>query len=941
MIPKLFLSESLDRLADQLMEEIDASPIDPMTTRLVLVPNPQVREWLLLEIAKKKGIAMGLKVVEVEQAFPPFRPFMDLFSSIYSALSESKDLELLSYLEGKKKRLFDLSCQLLPLFQTYGKYPYLLDRETGWQVGLFKKLFLPQEVPLTEPVICFGVDDLPLSHWQILGNAPSLSIYLFSPCMEFWEDLSSDRERKSLNRYWKKRGVSQKSREELDRYLREGPKNLANWGKVGRATLKNLDSFSLETEEIYSPIEPTSLLKQIQFDLLNFQEPSQRETDSSIRLLQTGSSKLREVEAIQEEILRLDIPYHEISVLAPDIEPYVPLIEYVFGDIPYRISGLDISKESSFKQGLLRLLQLGGSRWEAEEILSLFETPSFYRKRKWDAEALLKVRDWISAVNIRWGRDAAHQSATLEQILGKQEFHDDACWEKGLDALLEAIIYLKPLQIHPELFEELLLALTELKNLDLKGEKTLPQWADSLEKASSLLDLESEADAVVLTRFRSLLLEMRTFSSEKLYPIEVVQHFLSRPSKSQLHASQLHAVRFSSIEEGAMLPAKALFLIGMDEISFPRLETPSSLDLLRGKIQKQADLDRSFFLQSIFSAKEILCMSYGHLSADEGKPVGPSCLIQELLGKRAPKLTKVYHPHKSNEAKKKISFAPFIHTPLPEGFLTLTIAELKALSRHPWKFFLQRVHKIYLQEELEETFALQRGKLVRASLERDPVSNHLPRPFKTAMELEVLGKIQERERQLKEWQIEPFSLFLRENCAKEGWDGPHYVAPPLEISWENLKVKLIGEIKEVSLKGLISPYEDTLAGTLKIWPEAAAAAAVLNVNQICVLRSGKQKSIQNPLQELKSFIEYYFHSLKAPSPLLPEWADPFLRKGVLEFVKKVERGARFEDPVMEWVFSRMEVPSPDEMFQQWGPFLKRTLQGLIDLYPSRESHAKV
>ncbi len=883
MIPKLFFSQALDVLVDRLIQELDAQS-DLMHVQIILVPNSQMKQWLLLEIARRKGIAMGMKIVEPAQFFPSSRTPLERYCSIYTALGNSNNPELISYLEGKKKRHLELTSTLCSLFVKYEKHASMLDGEKNWQTEMLPK---PQVFETSEPIICFGLDYIPSF------KTPALSIYQFSPCIEFWEDICSDRERKKLKRAWK-------GKEELvDTYLREGPRNLANWGRLGRMALKELDDF--EAEELYLPIEPVTLLKQIQYDLLHFQETKEPKIDSSIQILQTGSSRLAEIEALKEEILRLDVSYSEISVLAPNIEPYVPLIEYVFGeDIPYRIAGTECP--SSFRQGLLRLLQM--SRWDAEEILALFETPSFYRKRGWDAETLETFREWIEKANIEWGWDAAHRKEVLQGTFENIEPSTDHSWEKGLDTLLETLIYLKPIQINPDLFEELLTTLFALKELDLKGKKTLPEWADAIEKAADEFLLPDLEDAFQ-SRFVNLLLEMRKSIDLTQFPVDIAKHFLSAPACGQINGSKLHAIRFGPIEEGALLPATALFLIGMDEMSFPRIAPPSSLDLLKGKIPSQGDFDRYAFLQAIFAAKEVLRISYGHLSPEEGKPVSPSLIVQELIAVTGPSIVKSYRPPKPQHAVKRLIFPKFTPATLPEGEITLSIQDLRRLARHPWKFFLQSKHKIFLNEELEESFALQKASLIRNE------TVDLPTPFQKALQSEALEKINERKAQLESWQIEPAPLSLN-----------------LELCWEKLKVKLVGEIKTASLKGLISLNEDNIGGTLKIWPEALAASIVHDAPQIWMMRNGKIKTVNQPLEKLKAFIEYYFHCLQAPSPLLPEWADSILRKRDFS-----DLDARFEDPIMDWVLARAELPPLDE----WEPLLQSTFQGLIDLYPTRGS----
>jgi len=686
-------------------------------------------------------------------------------------------------------------------------------------------------------------------------------------------------------------------------------------------------------------------LKRIQFDLLTFQETQKIPPDDSIKLFLTGSSKLKEVECLRDEILRLGIPYCEISVLAPNIEPYVPLIEYVFSDqIPYRISGFDIAMQSSFRQGLVRILQIAQGRWEAEELLTLFETPSFYRKQQWTPDTLEQFRGWIESVRIKWGRDGSHRNEILTKTLGEGTYSDVNSWEVGLDRLLDAVVYFLPMQVNSDLFEELISVLSVLKTLDLKGEKTLVSWADALEATARdflMGDPNNEADMGTQNSFYQLLVDLRSSQNQSLFPFEVIQRLIDRPCSGQIHSSHLHAVRFAPIQEAALIPSRALFLIGMDEESFPRAKLCSSLDLLKGQVPDTADRDRYLFLQALFSAQEFLRISYGHISADEGKPVGPSLLVQELTS--TTEIETIVYSAPATSTEKGHFIWPNLESGSPPQAEIVSISDLRLLARHPWKFFLQKVHGIYLNEEWEDSFALQKGRLVRASLEK-PIDEVfaseplLPGAFGEALRLEVTEKAEEWQSQLSEWQLKPFSLILKDHCTEIHWDGPNCIAPPIQIG----SVRLIGEVKLTSKKGIICANEDNLSGVLKVWPEALIVAMTLNTPQILMLRNGKIKTLENVEQSLRAFIEYYFLSLTAPSPLLSDWADPFLRKGLAEFEKKMEKGSSFDDPVVDWVLARAQIPTAEQLYANWHPILQETFAALIQLYPTRgKAHAAI
>ncbi len=263
--------------------------------------------------------------------------FTEIFFAIYSALLESKHPEIYSYLGGSPRRTSELANLLARLFVRYGYFcPSLFERgikEENWQKQLIQSLFangklrlLPQIRPIDEPPIhLFGFDYLfPL----IWSSFHFCSIYLFSPCRHYWGDLCTDRERKWLGRFWKQKGASFEKREELDAYLKDVPPLLANWGRVGRETLKILDTIDCEIEEDYRLLEEkSSTLSRLKCRLLDFALPDQTDLseDSSIRISKTGSSLLKEIEHLRSSILRLVVEegllFSDIAVLAPDIHP--------------------------------------------------------------------------------------------------------------------------------------------------------------------------------------------------------------------------------------------------------------------------------------------------------------------------------------------------------------------------------------------------------------------------------------------------------------------------------------------------------------------------------------------------------------------------------------------------------------------------------------------
>ena len=125
-------------------------------------------------------------------------------------------------------------------------------------------------------------------------------------------------------------------------------------------------------------------------------------------------------------------------MLAPDIDPYAPYIEAVFGGlagtpdfIPYALADTSPLAAEPLAEVFLRLLALPISRFGLDEILDLLATPAIADSaRDSTPPAFERLRDWLHAAGARWGIDAAHRER-------HDAPRDDAyTWTFALDRLL-------------------------------------------------------------------------------------------------------------------------------------------------------------------------------------------------------------------------------------------------------------------------------------------------------------------------------------------------------------------------------------------------------------------------------------------------------------------------------------------------------------------------
>src|SRR5690606_22020852 len=111
----------------------------------------------------------------------------------------------------------------------------------------------------------------------------------------------------------------------------------------------------------------------------------------------------------------------EVAVLAPDIDPYLPYLDAVFGGrgqgeaapaqaIPYALADASPLANEPLAEVFLRLLALPVSRFGLTEILDLLASPVLAEANGLDAPAIERLQAWLSVAGARWGIDAAHRA---------------------------------------------------------------------------------------------------------------------------------------------------------------------------------------------------------------------------------------------------------------------------------------------------------------------------------------------------------------------------------------------------------------------------------------------------------------------------------------------------------------------------------------------------
>ena len=468
---KIFTSNRLEILSEQLAHIVGTPLPNALNPEVIVVQSRGMERWISLELARQNGISANCDFpfpnVFLEDIFRkiiPNLPEASLFDphvltfrimKILPELLNKPDFQnLKTYLRDDASNLkrYQLSGKIADFFDQYLVFrPEMIfgweagERreldESRWQADLWRELIHGNEKwhrarlrktlftkiadmsasveNLPSRISVFGISWLPPFHLKVfaaISRMIQVNLFILNPCQEYWYDITSDREKRKIEKYYAIKEIPAKYL-----HLEHGNRLLASMGALGRDFLSFLGEFDSELYEQFEDLDGDNMLGGIQTDIFylrdreisaeqdpvsampphisigNHEEsganpktafPSRGkpEWDRSIQI-HSCHSPLREIEILYDNLLAMfeadpDLLPRDIIVMTPDIESYAPYVHIVFDSpeddalrIPHSIADQSVKNEGRLIAGFLSILDLKTSRFGASQILNLVELP--------------------------------------------------------------------------------------------------------------------------------------------------------------------------------------------------------------------------------------------------------------------------------------------------------------------------------------------------------------------------------------------------------------------------------------------------------------------------------------------------------------------------------------------------------------------------------------
>lgn len=908
-------SQNLKLLAETWIDECFSPACNPFARRIVVVPHLPMKNFLLqsmlshprLQIAAgctilplhAAVIEMGGDERQVASSLELSLWIEEIFLRQRGVFGNSSVGDYVQKLLLSPRKLSSFCSEIARLFLDYATYGNeWLDtwlQKEGWQQFLWKEvhsvfaspsILLEQKELFSGQVYLFGFSTLPLSYLQFFSKQRACC-YFFSPCAQFWADSLSRFEKKGLESLAKRLGVSLQTRNSLQEYLSHDHPLLANFGKVGRDFVKEIDTLSCLDEERYDLPPLDSLLHRLQHSLL----ANTREVfayDDSIQI-HSAATKLQELEVLEKTLARFlqenpEILPQEICVIVTDLPSYTPFIDGVFShrEIPYVIQGKIELRDAD--KGFLHLVEWPSHNFAIEDVKKIFSSSSVQQKWKLSLQEIERLIDLCSFVGIQQDLDGHPHS-----------------WQQGFDRMLYGLVLPEGTLIDPcpvscishteielvEKFSEWFFSFQKFCAL-FHEQRGMNEWLNFLiELFENFVSNEESRCLIGMKRIRAKV----PFSSQPLFSFERAVILVRELCSQEEISSSLDRILFLSADSLHLPPAKIIWYLGADEELLPRLNVKMSLSELPSPISS-VDRQRYLLIEAVMKAQERLIFSYERVSSEDGKEKRGSSFLEEF----SPLIEGGEIPINYHEAPllPSIKKMDFFDTPSRKKETAITLHALGAFAKNPLKFYLKETLGIippFSEDEQSRSFLLPSFEKKRilngpVSIKQLQASGKLPQGrFSAVAKRELEEELQERKEILQSWGLQEsdiYSLSLVKNLriSKENGKLPALSLPPFTLE---------GVLTGVTRQGLIVQGD-----LLSAWP-LYLLYLILHPDMPYLLSLKERRRFEIKVEDAKGalqrYLEFYNEALSSCCPLMQGSFACFQKEdveGFLSFCHKSE-----------------------------------------------------
>jgi len=643
------------RIVEQLAAKLAARDTLWGLPQIIVIPSPTYRQWLEEELVARLGVSIGLEFCALDQ-LPDRLATGGRRAPLPVELGAAIEHTLRSWWPSAEHGAAPhQACTLTYLFGQYGLYgeqllqnwpsssPMACEQRQLWE-GFFCKH--PEVLPLVTRLRAYrtvhrraevhlvGQSSTPAAwlRWlaAISHHTPVTLYHLCATPLWMGDTLSAKQLSFGLKKLRDLGLAASCYQSQLEQILERQPL-LADLGRVPRIFQRDIaeiweNAWSEDDHSAADQTQTAGTLQALRADLAAITRSVHKPCVIHNLHHHMCRSKLHEVRVCLKQIIEYmnanpQAAWHELMVACSDPESYRPLIDGVIAaeQLVMPIRWVDGGFRGTLVDWLLKALELVLSRWSFVDIERLLLHPAMAACHQWGSDEITALHRMLLSLKIWWGESAEHRQQWLSEQLGHCDDNISTAGQgTWCDSFKQAFIQLlqDPQQqlLSPELWpclDQLMQPLLALRQLRLQLCETQPLSVAAC--ATAVAHFLQTAGTGNLAQSDEVLRLLKNISHNQIlaaYPL---------PASSSLRwlASTLDSLRANSQTSGIWagslsalrgIGCRAMFILGLDEDSFPTPWNPEPFNLLEGRERypTRGDYDRLCLLECLLCAREHL-----------------------------------------------------------------------------------------------------------------------------------------------------------------------------------------------------------------------------------------------------------------------------------------------------------------------------------------------
>ena len=684
---KIFINQNLYELVDLLAENIKKSPIEDIfdfPVNRIVIPSLVNRNWISMQVAKRNGISVKMEFDTLE--WSPYRiakeiyvknlpenlTSKDLFFQVLMVLSDkdfiNKDemKSVRKYIEDDDKSVssvkkYQLAAKIADLFIKYMENtPEII---YNWKKGQVEsereeeriQFLIYQKLVESKKEVKANLllEDFDTSEAKY-ENKIKIHVfgypYISMPTLKTLEKLS---EFIDINIYVQKLKKSK---------ISEEYKGINGWMKIQDKFIENL--YSVENTEIFFS-EKTEEKPQINVleCLKNLKTMENKINQDKSFQIGACPSVYREVESVWNSVIynlenNPKLKLEDIGILLCDTQKYYPSIASVFDrekqKVPYNSACVLPKQTSSYLQGIKSLFNLIDSNFTLKDIKTLITNPCFQEKFYFGKDTVEEWLDIAEELSIFEFFDKDHKNSHFNtEIFSKAHTWNQATERINLGKIMnsdEEKIWKDTIP-----FTKTFYNFTSLNKITLIIEKLYYECKD----IKNAVFKEPKDSIYAIKRFINSFLSIKDSGKEELktsYFLDKLLNDFLFECNSRNYVPSIYdipnylennltdtifsqgkpftnGIIIGHIRNIRMPDFKILYILGLNEGTFPENKPPSSLDLATFKENNitEKDYDQYTLFKIISAAKEKLYISYVAKDTTKDTQKFPSSSVIDII----------------------------------------------------------------------------------------------------------------------------------------------------------------------------------------------------------------------------------------------------------------------------------------------------------------------